>query len=936
MKRKLRISHVLAGVIASVCIGCSFVDVAVASTVKTEVKTEANGQVTTQGTKKAKVTVKKPAKLIKKAVGYTSVQFKWSKVSGVTGYAVYKYDNKTKKYNKLCLTTKSTSATVKDLAQGGAYAFAVKAYKKVDGKNYFSKYTNVVKIVTVPKKVEKISVSQVKDTTLKLSWDAPKGANLYYVYSYNVVKNKYTRLLSTDKTSTNIVRLTPGATYMFVVKSCASTKDGAYKTNGALSPKQIAYTAPAVAKGLVQSGLSSSSISLKWNKATGADGYKIYKYNANNKKGTLIKKVGASVTTYTIDKLSSGTEYCYAVRSYAKAGEDELVSTSFESRYAITRPSKVTGLKVSDEKVDSMKLSWSKVKGADGYNIYRYNTKKSKYDKIKSTTGTSYKVTGLEGFTSYKYVVRAYKEYRYNTSVYTGDGVTVTGRTELGTPTKIEVTGMTAKSISYRWDSVKNAAGYVITVTDTDGKELAVTRVNKDVTTYTYEQDKEGVMNIKVTVVPYATVISVNQSESKEYYGGKIELTSSNVLGKVVGVEQYSCSEESIAIDWKKVDVAEKYEIYKLSDGEYIKIDETTECSYEMYGLKPGNVVNLKVRAAINKDSEVLRGDFSENVECVSTYGAVIAKVDEACKKYVRISWDKISTADGYRVYKYNPTTKVYDLKKDIKDCETTSYTDTAVASGGSYYYRVVVYKDINGLMNESEMGKPTNAKIGVYGVDVSQYQKTIDWEKVKAAGVDYAIIRATRYSSSATNGTNLTKDNTFDTNMKNAIAAGIKVGVYVYSYADSVAEAKKEAAYVISLVKNYKMSYPIYFDIEDPARKKTSYKTENTEMSIAFCEAVRAAGYKAGIYSGASFFVNYLNLSKLSSYDIWVARYLYSDKTFSFPGGMSDINKCISLGYKYNNQYTSINADMWQYTSSGVVAGIPGRVDMNYGYKSY
>jgi GH25 family lysozyme M1 (1,4-beta-N-acetylmuramidase) len=106
--------------------------------------------------------------------------------------------------------------------------------------------------------------------------------------------------------------------------------------------------------------------------------------------------------------------------------------------------------------------------------------------------------------------------------------------------------------------------------------------------------------------------------------------------------------------------------------------------------------------------------------------------------------------------------------------------------------------------------------------------------------------------------------------------------------------------------------------------------------MSIAFCEAVKAAGYKAGVYSGASFFVNYLNLSKLTSYDIWVARYLYSDKTFSFPSGMSDINKCISLGYKYNNQYTSINADMWQYTSSGVVAGIPGRVDMNYGYKSY
>ena len=78
------------------------------------------------------------------------------------------------------LTTKSTTATVTKLAQGGAYAFAVKAYKKVDGKNYYSSFTNVVKIVTVPNKVEKIKVSNVKDTTLKLqnAWQRKLKATL--------------------------------------------------------------------------------------------------------------------------------------------------------------------------------------------------------------------------------------------------------------------------------------------------------------------------------------------------------------------------------------------------------------------------------------------------------------------------------------------------------------------------------------------------------------------------------------------------------------------------------------------------------------------------------------------------------------------------------------------------------------------------------------
>ncbi|MBE5935376.1 MAG: hypothetical protein E7262_06250 [Lachnospiraceae bacterium] len=933
MKRKLRIIlPLVVFILASVWIGCSDGNVAYATTVKADKEKASDDK-----EEKEEITVAKPAKLVQKALGYKSVKLQWLKVKGVTGYVVYRYDGSTKKYNKVCLTTKQTTATVKNLVQGGAYAFAVKAYKTVDKKKYYSKYTNTVKIVTVPNSVKKITVSNVQDKTVKLSWSKPSGANLYYVYSYNVKKNKYTRLLSTTSTSTTITGLVPGETYIFVVKSCAQTKDGAYKTNGALSPKTYVYTAPSVAKSLVQSGLTDTSITIKWNKASGADGYKVYKYDAKNNKGTLLKKVSASTTTYTHKSLKSGTEYCYAVRSYAKTAGKEINATSFEYRYAITRPAKVKGLKVTDETVDSMKLSWSKVSGADGYCIYKYNTKTEKYDKIKTTTSTSYKVTGLSGFTSYKYIVKAYKEYRYNTGQYTGDGVSVSARTDLGTPAQVRVTGNTDNSISYEWDKVHNATGYYITVVDGAGNELDSAKVDKNTTTYTYTSETPGVINATITVTPFATVISVNQVDNKEYLGGKASLTACNMLGKVEGLEQFSCELDSVGIAWKKIDFAQRYEVYRLnSSDKYTKIGETKECEYIISGLKPGTACDVKIRAVAEVDGQVLRGDFSSNLEAVSTYNAPTLSIGEACQKYIKLTWDKVSSADGYKLYKYNATTKEYDLLKTINGASTTSYTDTAVSSGKSFTYRIVVFKDIDGLINESELGTPTVAKIGVYGVDVSQYQNTIDWAKVKAAGVDYAIIRATRYSSSGNNGTNLIKDNMFDTNMKNAIAAGIKVGVYVYSYADSVAEARKEAEYVISLVKNYKMTYPIYFDIEDPARKSTSYKAENTNMSIAFCEKVKEAGYKPGVYSGASFFVSYLNVSQLSSYDIWVARYLYSDTSFSFPGGMTAINNCISKGYTYGNKYTSIKADMWQYTSSGVVAGIPGRVDMNYGYKSY
>ena len=132
---------------------------------------------------------------------------------------------------------------------------------------------------------------------------------------------------------------------------------------------------------------------------------------------------------------------------------------------------------------------------------------------------------------------------------------------------------------------------------------------------------------------------------------------------------------------------------------------------------------------------------------------------------------------------------------------------------------------------------------------------------KTTIAGVDYAIIRATTKSTSnGENGTYLKMDTKFTRNMKNAIAAGIKVGVYVYSYATSVSQAKKEAELVLKYVEPYKLTYPIYFDIEDPSRAKTSLKTENTNMTIAFCDTVKAAGYTPGVYSGASYFTTYLN----------------------------------------------------------------------------
>ena len=202
-------------------------------------------------------------------------------------------------------------------------------------------------------------------------------------------------------------------------------------------------------------------------------------------------------------------------------------------------------------------------------------------------------------------------------------------------------------------------------------------------------------------------------------------------------------------------------------------------------------------------------------------------------------------------------------------------------------------------------------------GIDVSKHQKTIDWAKVKAAGVDFAIIRVAGrgYGSGS-----LYEDKYYKQNLQGAINAGIKVGVYIFSQAVTVKEAEAEAEYILSRIKGYNISLPVIFDFEFGSgyrvnalkHKTTECRNAITNMCIAFGDKVRAAGYTPMIYANLSAFNGYMYPQKIisSGCDLWLAQY----------------NTSAELTYSYC---------CWQYTSSGSVSGISGRVDCNFWYDS-
>ncbi len=193
-------------------------------------------------------------------------------------------------------------------------------------------------------------------------------------------------------------------------------------------------------------------------------------------------------------------------------------------------------------------------------------------------------------------------------------------------------------------------------------------------------------------------------------------------------------------------------------------------------------------------------------------------------------------------------------------------------------------------------------------GIDVSKWNGEIDWEIVKAEGVDFAIIRC-GYRGSSSGW--LIEDPYFYKNLTGAKKAGVKVGLYFFTQAINPVEAVEEASMVVSLLGDTEIDYPVYIDIEGAGgngRADNLNAAARTAIANAFCRTIRNAGLDAGVYSSRYWYYNNLLVDEMDSLKIWLAE--YRDTPL------------------YTGRY-----DMWQYTSSGSVAGIEGRVDLNVSY---
>ena len=314
-----------------------------------------------------------------------------------------------------------------------------------------------------------------------------------------------------------------------------------------------------------------------------------------------------------------------------------------------------------------------------------------------------------------------------------------------------------------------------------------------------------------------------------------------------------------------------------------------------------------------NEEEPAYQPVMGENLEVVYTQAQLeellAAELETAVEKELAQRGDVLSDIKAYLA---GGNSVVETFRRVYKD-------DLVIVSGGKYHF-IPIREDLkhntfqfenlqileNGELQYLQDGQVVTHK----GIDVSKHQGDIDWQKVAADGVEFAILRVA-YRGYGEAG-KLNEDEKFEQNIKGALEAGIKVGVYIYSQAITREELLEEANFVLTKIAPYKVECPIVFDVEkvsgDKGRMNGISVEERTEFARLFCETIEQAGYKPMIYHNMEMGAMLLNLEELEQYDKWFA---YYNKDFYYP-------------YEYK---------MWQYSDTGRINGIKGDVDLNISF---
>ena len=371
-----------------------------------------------------------------------------------------------------------------------------------------------------------------------------------------------------------------------------------------------------------------------------------------------------------------------------------------------------------------------------------------------------------------------------------------------------------------------------------------------------------------------------------------------------------------------------------ISGSVTVEVGQTVSLSVT---VSPDNAANKSVRWEIVSGKEFVSVDDKGTVKGVKAGEAKIKAVAqdgsnvESGISTVKVTEKKINRGDTKTLLKDKNGNQLYCKDGDTYREATTAdyytkdkfyrkkanveyrYTGWQTIDGKRFFYdkngtAVTGEQVIQGVKYTFNGDGSLNTGT-VMGIDISKHNGNIDWNAVKNSGVQYVILRC-GYRGSASGV--LVEDQKFKSNIQGATAAGLKVGIYFFSQAVNEVEAVEEASMTLSLIKKYRITYPVYIDVESAnGRADGISKAARTSVINAFCQTIRNSGYTPGLYANKNWLTEKINTGALGGCKIWLAQYVAAPT--------------------YGGRY-----EMWQYSSRGSIAGIKGNVDLNVSYMGY
>ena len=514
----------------------------------------------------------------------------------------------------------------------------------------------------------------------------------------------------------------------------------------------------------------------------------------------------------------------------------------------------------------------------------------------------------------------------------------------------VSVTGATNSAVTWSSsDTTKATVDANGVVTGVAAGNVTITATSQEDTSKTATCSitvKEAAVNTSITLDKTTAEVSVGKditlvATCVPTEGVSVKWTSSNNEiatvnnGKVTGVKAGTVTitatlvengnETKTATCNVTVKAAERKVTLDLSKLEMVVGEEKTlKATVTGYTAESNGMVTFvssdKTIATVDDKGKIVALKAgTAKITAANTEGGV--KVEATCNITVK-EVVGLKTKDGAEVYvlKGDKYVKATAADYDKADAKFYIYTDVykyqgwQTIDGKTYYYtsenkKVTGEQVIMGAKYVFDNDGVLKSTTGIMGIDVSKWNGNIDWAQVKASGVNYVIIRC-GYRGSSQGA--LIEDPKYKANIEGATKAGLKVGVYFFSQAIDEVEAVQEASMVLSLVKNYKISYPIFLDVEaSGGRADNISKETRTAVCKAFCQTIQNSGYTAGIYANKTWLTKKIDTSQLGSYKIWLAQYASAPT--------------------YTGRY-----EMWQYKDSGSVPGISGHVDLNLSYLGY